>query len=165
MIDRHEAYKLLQQAQDLALQLMSQHGLTQQGWRFQWDRAVQRYGACSYRRKVIKLSQHLTVRNPIEETRNTILHEIAHALAGPTVIVSGFRRRQDHHGPRWKAIARAIGCTGDRCYGESVTRVEKPFIGTCPNGHTTEAYRRRRVSCSKCSPVFDPTLLFHWRRK
>ena len=68
-----------------ANRLLVEHGLAQQGWRFKFDRARLRAGQCRYRSKTITLSKHyvaLNVTTRPEEVLDTILHEIAHALAG-----------------------------------------------------------------------------------
>ena len=76
---------------------MQQHGLSAQGWRFQFDHARRRFGACRYGRKLITLSRPLVLLNPEAEVRDTILHEIAHALCPG-----------DGHGVRWKQKCREI---------------------------------------------------------
>ena len=43
------------------------------------------------------------------EIEDTLLHEIAHALVG----------RRHHHDAVWRAKAREIGCTGQRCHSVS----------------------------------------------
>lgn len=85
-----DAYK----AQQLALELMREHDLLADGWRFAWSRGKRQLGAAQIRRtrnrrtgqvieeKTIKLSRHLVALNGEDEIRDTILHEIAHALAG-----------------------------------------------------------------------------------
>lgn len=84
--------------------LLQQSGLAAQGWRFSINTNRSRLGVCRYRGKSIEISQfHLTSDD--REIRNTLLHEIAHALVGPG----------HGHGPVWKAKAREIGCTGERC--------------------------------------------------
>jgi len=103
----------------------TQHGLV--GWRFTYDRAVRRLGLCRYTQKVISLSHHYVSSDTETNIRNIMLHEIAHALVGrctdgPT-----------HHGPKWKAKAREIGCTGDRC-GTWTTPVAAKYTISCPNG-------------------------------
>jgi predicted SprT family Zn-dependent metalloprotease len=94
-------------ARNLAWQLMQQHGLSAQGWRFQFDHARRRFGACRYGRKLITLSRPLVLLNPEAEVRDTILHEIAHALCPG-----------DGHGVRWKQKCREIGARPARCYRE-----------------------------------------------
>jgi hypothetical protein len=97
----------LSQAGKLARELLDRHGLAD--WRFQWDRARRRFGSCSTTRKRITLSIYLTKLNDEAEVRDTILHEIAHALTPG-----------DGHGRAWKAACARIGAKPDRCYRESV---------------------------------------------
>ena len=121
-------------AKTLANKLMTQHGLKQVGWIFQFDNAERRFGQCRYRSKTISLSEPLTLLNPKSQVQDTILHEIAHALAPGA-----------HHGPRWKAKAREIGATPETYYGEAVNKPAPKYIGTCPNGHEHTLMRRSRA--------------------
>ncbi|HYO07513.1 MAG TPA: SprT-like domain-containing protein, partial [Tepidisphaeraceae bacterium] len=73
----------------LTRSLMNQHGLSD--WRFDFDHARRRFGSCRPRQKLITLSRHLVFLNEEPEVRDTILHEIAHALTPG-----------DGHGRRWK---------------------------------------------------------------
>lgn len=135
-------------AQCLAINLMSQHNLLASGWTFEFDRAKRRFGACHYRTKKISLSAHLVSLNDEARVRDTILHEIAHALVG-------FKH---HHDAVWKAKAIEIGCDGERCYSaKEVTRPEAKYIMVCPNGHSFTRHKRtkRKTSCAKCSPIYD----------
>jgi predicted SprT family Zn-dependent metalloprotease len=91
------------QARDVALALMAQHNLV--GWTFAFNRRKRSLGLCRYQERVIELSIHLVQRNDADEIRDTILHEIAHALVGA----------DDGHGPRWKAKCRDIGARPERC--------------------------------------------------
>lgn len=127
--------------------LMNDHGLGH--WVFQWDRAVQRMGMCDYRRQIISLSEVLALRTPLSEVRDTILHEIAHAMAGP----------QAKHGPIWRATALRIGCNGKRCYdGSAVEPVPGKWQAVCAGcGRTFHKHRmvnpHRQRSCRRCGPV------------
>jgi hypothetical protein len=71
----------LADAQTLLLEKMVEHGLVNLGWKVNWDDAKKRFGYCSVSKKVISLSRPLTEANPESEVLDTILHEIAHALA------------------------------------------------------------------------------------
>lgn len=93
----------LEEARELAEILMTAHGL--HAWRFRFDHARTRVGVCRYDEKVIGLSKYYVQANDAEEVRGTILHEIAHALAGPAA----------GHGAKWKAIARKLGAPTERC--------------------------------------------------
>ena len=94
---------------------MAEHGLA--GWTFAFDHARRRFGSCRFREKTITLSRHLTFLNNEEQVRDTILHEIAHALCP-----------RDGHGQAWKAMCVRIGAKPERCYqaGEVVTPPRRP---------------------------------------
>jgi len=96
------------QAAQIARELMRSHGLTQAGWTFAFDHARRRFGCCKSTRKVITLSRPLTLLNPEPEVRDTILHEIAHALTP-----------EDGHGKKWKAACVRIGAKPQRCYTDA----------------------------------------------
>ena len=91
-IDRPHA-----EAINLAVDMMKEHGLSD--WRIKLDHARRRAGQCDYNKKEISLSRHYVRYAEMDHIRDTILHEIAHALVGP------------HHGHDavWRQQARAIG--------------------------------------------------------
>jgi predicted SprT family Zn-dependent metalloprotease len=139
-------------AQKLAHELMKLHKLPSE-WSFKFDRSKVSFGKCNYSKKQISLSRYLVELNDEKEVRDTILHEIAHALAP----------RGAGHGAAWRSVAISIGCNGMRCYGEEVVRPEPKHKGTCP-ACKLEIYRHRRteVACANCSPVFDRRYAFIW---
>jgi predicted SprT family Zn-dependent metalloprotease len=143
---------LQQDAHDLAVRLMRQHRLLPT-WRFEFDRSKVRFGRCTYGSKVISLSRYLVELNTDAEVRDTILHEIAHALTP----------RGAGHSHKWRAVAQSIGCTAMRCYGDEVVRPTPRFKGICP-GCRRVIFRHRRnlIACGKCSPVFDKKYAFVW---
>lgn len=154
----------LSDARTLALSLMEAHGLRGQGWRFSFDKARVRFGICRHRPKTISLSKVLTQLNDEREVRDTILHEIAHAL-------DGVKPRGQGHGTSWKAIAARIGATPTRCYddagnGRTVVAARAPWHGVCPNGHTSQRYKRptRPQSCGRCSPLYNVAYKITWKR-
>ena len=82
-----------------ARELMDEHGLHE--WTFRFSTAERRLGECRERERLIRLSRRHAVNGEPPEVRDTILHEIAHALAGAKA----------GHGPAWKAVAQRIGAT------------------------------------------------------
>ena len=121
-----------------ATQLMQKYGLVD--WRVKLDHARRRAGQCDYNNKVISLSR-LYVRNSDKNhVRDTILHEIAHALVGP------------HHGHDavWRQKAREIGCTATRCHTLNFSRARWQM--KCPKGcFSIERHRRKfGLICAKC---------------
>lgn len=139
-------------AKELAVELMRQHGLD--GWRFRFDSARRRLGACWHQRREISLSGPLTVLNPEPIVRNTVLHEIAHALVGP----------KHKHNWVWREKARAIGCDGARLAGRETVLTQPTFRGTCPScSRFYNRFRRLRGGlCRYCHP-WRPALLV-WTR-
>lgn len=135
----------------LAIALLHHHGLS--AWSFSWDHAKTRFGSCDHNRKVITLSRILSPKQELDEVRNTILHEIAHALVG----------HKNGHNKIWKSKALEIGCDGQRCSDNAT--VTASFKGSCPNCKTIiHRHRRKRVSCSKCDSRFNPKYIFQWER-
>ena len=128
----------LTKAHTLAIAQMKQHGLY--GWSFKFDRAVSRFGLTSYNKKTISLSAPLTIANDEAQVMDTILHEIAHVLAGHAA----------GHGPAWARQARAIGCKGIRV--GQVEGVPAKLVAVCAQGHTHHRNRqpKYRTACTQC---------------
>jgi predicted SprT family Zn-dependent metalloprotease len=150
----------LENARSLAIEKMRMYSLYD--WTFEFDSSVRRFGYCDYKNKKISISATLTELNSEERVLNTILHEIAHALAG----------HKAGHGLLWKEKAIAIGCDGSRLYNsEEVQGVEKPFIGTCKScGKVIERHKRKKIACGNCCKKlnkgkFSSKYLFKWERK
>ena len=80
-----------------ARQMMDEHGL--RAWSLYFSHGRRLLGKCVYRDQAIFISRHHAVNHQPEQVNDTILHEIAHALAGSKA----------GHGPEWKAIALRIG--------------------------------------------------------
>lgn len=126
-------------------------------WTFAFDNAKRRAGACDYTRQRITVSRYLAARYDDETNRQTLLHEVAHALAGPRA----------GHGAAWKRTARMLGYTGGTTHdGETATELA-PWVGVCPSGHIAYRHRRatRPTSCARCSASFDDRFLFVWTRR
>ena len=140
----------------LARDLMSQHGLGGD-WSLTVDSSKRRFGVCRYTTKTISLSMPLVKLNSEEQVKNTILHEIAHALVG-----SG-----NGHGRRWKAQAQMIGAKAERCYGEEVITPPKKWTATCSNcQRVIKRHRRTKIACRRCCRGrFNTAYMFIWKRE
>lgn len=118
---------------ELARTVMTEHGLEPDVWRLKWGDGKTVIGYCDYARKTITLSTHLVRYGTDDEYVDTLLHEIAHALVGPDV---------QRHGPTWKATAKRIGCSGDRCW-KGADFVQRKYEIKCPCGKS--CYKRHSV--------------------
>lgn len=141
----------LNDAQTLALKLMKKHNLIEKGWRFEFDNAVKRFGVCRFRRKVIGLSRKLVEVNDLDRVKDTILHEIAHAIAGHSA----------GHGNEWKRVCLRIGAEPERCYTSENTNVVQlkyyAVCGGCGKQHEKARIKRGfgvKISC-KCQSGKD----------
>lgn len=137
----------------MARGLMDGHGLS--GWVLVLDRAKTRAGICRADHRQIGLSRVLTRLHSEAEVRDTVLHEIAHALVGV----------EHGHDAVWRARARAIGCSGARCLPVSAELPPGRWRAVCPAGHETTRHRRplRVASCGACSRTFDPAAVLRWQ--
>jgi predicted SprT family Zn-dependent metalloprotease len=149
----------LRAAENLAFELLLKHNLrcketlrdfqgnVVKQWRFEFDSSRRRFGLCRHGSQIISLSESITLLNDEATVRDTILHEIAHALVG------------DGHGhdETWKCKCREIGAKPERCYdGDDVVTPPAPFEATCPGcGTLHERHRQpkegRKISCGLCS--------------
>jgi predicted SprT family Zn-dependent metalloprotease len=126
-------------------------------WTFAFDHARTRAGLCNYAAKRISVSRLLAARYEDDEIHQVLLHEVAHALAGPDA----------GHGPVWKRISRDLGYEGKRLHGGAIADELAPWVGTCPAGHVHYRYKRptRVVSCAKCSRRFDLRYQIAWVKR
>lgn len=132
----------LTEAESLARSLMRLHGVDSD-WGFGWSRSRQKYGETrrTWRRGVfvqeIVLSKPLTEVASPDRMRNTILHEVAHALVG---IDQG-------HNSVWRAKCLEIGGDGLATVA-SMTDVAKvaKYTYHCPVDDEVCAVSQRRHS-------------------
>lgn len=87
--------------------------------------------------------------NKLEDIKDTVLHEIAHALAH---VKYG---KGQHHNRNWKAIAKQIGCSANvRC---SIGMYKYKYVYECPVCHN-KFYKLRKLDKNKkyfCNKCFD----------
>ena len=138
----------------LAIYNLGKYNLLEHGWKFRWHNKKVSLGTCNYTNKWILLSKWYVELNTEDEVKDTILHEIAHALA-----YQRHGRAGHGHGRIWKSICREIGARPERCSKDKLNRPKNhyKYIDTCC-GRTYKKHRLRKnikYSCPKChSPVF-----------
>lgn len=146
----------LEDARELALELMSDYGLWY--WRFKYDKAKMRLGYCDERTKEISLSENLVLLNDDEVVKNVILHEIAHALVGC----------EHKHNGIFQEKAKKIGCAYIHRYcPKDVVLAPKNIVAKCKNcGNEVRKYRMpsRKKSCGKCDNVFNEKFILEFKR-
>lgn len=151
----------LRDAETLAREYMREYGLTQAGWTFRWGRGKNLFGLCSHRKQEISLSAPITALNSVVEVRDTILHEIAHALVPPT----------EGHGKAWQRKAREIGANPSRTYDAEVVTPEGKYTLECPNcGRQVSRHRKPKrfgTACGTCCAKYaggqyDHRFAFRW---
>lgn len=120
-------------AREAADRLLAQHELTD--WSFRFDRARTRCGSCHYGKRQISLSRYFVELNDPDEVENVLLHEIAHALAGPGV----------GHGPAWRTIAATIGARPEATASPAIPMPRARWALVCRNCLQVVARRHRRV--------------------
>ena len=135
----------------MACALMRKHGLDS-SWSFTIDHnATARGGQTRHRSKQIGLSLAYIKVATKDEIKNTVLHEIAHAIVGPG----------HGHDDVWKAVFIGIGGDGSRCMSERVSQALRETTANyrvvcLDNGHFL-GYRKRRSNivntkvCGICS--------------
>lgn len=126
-------------------------------WTFDFDHAKKRAGLCNFTDHRISVSRYLAAKHDDDEVHQTLLHEVAHALAGPDAA----------HGPRWKKIARDLGYVGGTTHHGEIAHERAPWVGRCPSGHEHYRFRRptRTSSCAKCRRGFSPQHLITWTQR
>lgn len=131
-------------AEDLVRRLMIQHRIAD--WSFKWNRNKHFLGICKYDAKRIELSEVYVMNNSTDHVRDTILHEIAHALAGPDA----------KHGPLWKATAVRLGANPKSCAADAIMPKGRWQAQCKACGREFSKHRKpKRVRshyCRRCGP-------------
>lgn len=117
------------------------------GWRITVSSRMNRaLGKCRYRSKTIQLSPAHVQLNDAEKVRETVLHEIAHALVGPG-------HGHDHV---WRAMAVKVGAKPVRCDHDAAMPSGK-WVAVCPSCrqqfHLFRKPKTDRIRwCRACGP-------------
>ena len=137
-VKAHKHAVLLQEAREL----FTLHGLNE--WKVQLDLAKSWLGRTYHKHRVIQLSRAWAAVRPLDASRHTFLHELAHALVGPG----------HGHDEVWakQALELGIDTTVHGLVDSSL--LELPWVGTCAAGHSVARALppEKLQSCSQCSP-------------
>lgn len=110
--------------ESLATDLMTKHMpllVELKGWKFSWSNGRHVLGFCSYRERTVNISKRLLDNFNIEQIREVILHEIAHAL------------NPGHgHNEVWQSQCKLLGIPAKRCY-EDAPEIKGRFRYQCPS--------------------------------
>ncbi len=110
-------------AENLARLLMDEHGLTE--WTFKVNKSSSSAAICKDEQRRIELSQYCLDESDDDEIRDSILHEIAHALlfmqcveetkGDEELAVHRYYKTMKPHGPEWQAMATSVGARPEMC--------------------------------------------------
>lgn len=149
--DSHE--HIAQQAQ----RWLEELGLSQ--WQFGWDRAIRRLGSCSGSKSRITLSRHFVQHylGRDEQTQriitDTLLHELAHALAW-------HRHQAQGHGVIWRHYCALLGIPRERsttrCESFGKPRKRYALIISDTNEVVRYYSRKPRLSTAKLKRSYMP---------
>ena len=133
----------LHKVKEFANEQLKKWGLTGShgnDWCMVWDtKAKRRYGQCRYHKQEIGITKQLANINSIEESKDVVLHEIAHALTG----------RGHGHDAVWKRMCVRVGARPERCYsseanGGNVKQVKGKYkVINKDTGEVYSYYHRR----------------------
>jgi len=146
-------------ATQLAVTLITHH--LPKEWKFEWNKRKSALGICNFTRKKIYLSEYFVSRIPDEQVKDTILHEIAHALAD---IEYGHRG----HGWQWKRVCVRIGANPKRTHDGEVSNPNYRYkikCKSCAKEHGRHRFNKAKIKqfqagfswfeCNKCDARMD----------
>jgi predicted SprT family Zn-dependent metalloprotease len=141
------------EVRQLALELLATYGLAD--WTFAYNRRKRALGFCFYASRTIELSIHFVEHNDADSIRDTLLHEIAHALVGPG----------HAHDTVWKAMCRRIGAQPQACC-RSARMPEGNWQAQCGScGRRYTRYRKpKRLDGWYCPPCHHGRGNLIWHR-
>ena len=132
---------------EMAEALMSEY--LDETWAFQIGNTFELSAGCDWEARVIMLARWHVMSGDDFSLKNSLLHEVAHALQpwskdGPET---------DGHDDAWAATARSLGCNVFWGYERDAAL---PFRAECPRGHISTFLRVPRLQpghwwkCMKC---------------
>lgn len=131
------------QVLQLGNRLVREYGLAGKGWKFSISNSQLTLGVCKHDVKRIEVSSYY-FHTEMEEIEDTIRHEIAHALAGPT----------HGHDDVWRSYCIKVGAKPQRLADEHLKTSAKPnYVIKCPScGWKAYRYRMKRRNFGSTCP-------------
>lgn len=140
-----ECIKIMRFRQE-ARETMDGYGLNE--WDLQFDNAVRVLGVCVTATKTLVFSRRFIVTNTEGQMRDTILHEIAHAL---NFEQNGLLC----HGSEWRALALEMGCTAtEKAHGRPHPKAKYEATCTECGSHSARHRRTRDHDNMACGPCY-----------
>lgn len=135
---------LVRDAERLAFQLLKEHNL--KDWTYETNARKRTLGLCFSHLKRIELSVYFIEHNTLAVVRETLLHEIAHALVGS----------DQGHNAVWMEMAETLGCQPRRKSAAAVMP-PGPWQATCAGCNRLFSKHRKPKyisgnSCAICGP-------------
>lgn len=109
--------------------LLSTHNLG--GWIVKVEDIGQLLGQCDYKKQTIVVGDYYLHNNPTDMVRDTLRHEVAHALTPG-----------HNHDAVWRAMAAMLGAVPRACYKNAKMPLGK-FVASCPK--CTRVYSKNRL--------------------
>lgn len=140
---------------DRARKLLDENGL--EDWSVRFDRSIRRVGVCHEKSRMISFSSWGVETRELDSLDSTIIHEVAHALAGAA----------RGHDEVWRRTAKYLGDPDPTRVAKG--KMHKPpnmYEAHCPD-HGYLDFRVRRpqspLYCKKCSDNND-IVIVQWYR-
>lgn len=101
-----------------------------------------RAAVCFFNPLEISISEYYLESDVVTETdvNDTILHEMAHAIAGHEAM----------HGPKWKRVAKRLGCSAERCTNAFLASKHYKYSLKCGKGCIVRRHRLKRGKIYVC---------------
>ena len=116
--------------QEIAQEQFRKYSLEVNGWKLEWEKSKKYLGRCCFHQKVITLSVYWVLYLPEAETKDTILHEVAHALTWQRYemdkweVPANFWKKMSKdylgHGFIWQTFCKQVGAKPISCYNGEV---------------------------------------------
>lgn len=119
-----------------ARKMLRDNGL--RGWTVKVSRGRRTIGLCSYLDKTIYISKYHLDNDSYDDVRDTIIHEVAHAL-----------NPRDGHGAEWRKTSISLGGTGNQ-YHTHASSYPSKWTTTCINGHKPKIFRWNKDTIYNC---------------